>query len=342
MDHHHTKFCHLLTSQKDCFNGRMDLAVLSTALAMLSNLRTIESMEKAFCHTVPPILSDLQRDTCLPEPFINPFESTQPELARPLASLLSGLGLAPKQILTMDLDEIPWTFWEKNGPSGFPHDAQQLIYTAFRHLESMTVQFLLDYDDLMLLLPMVLPLSMTTFVGAAPRLRLLDLSFRFCEQYDGSRGFWFHSTYWLVRRLPHAGQLFTTLTLPNLTIFRLGSCKLTEQILLGFIKRHATTLKEIGIDTVVLDNRSDEPTSWEKLVKQVAPLLSLDWVVLWSLRSDDIENVVLAGDPDFEARVSRHRAYCEGLKVYLHQGGRTECPSVLDFERPLDIPIVRA
>lgn len=48
LDHSHTNFCSLLASQKALFDGRMDLAMLSAAFAMLLNLRTIESTERSY------------------------------------------------------------------------------------------------------------------------------------------------------------------------------------------------------------------------------------------------------------------------------------------------------
>lgn len=118
LDHSHANFCRLLASQKTLFDGRMDLAILSAALAMLPNLRTIEPIENTYPdadgptpydsimgneNSWVPVLSDLQRDTLLPNPFVDALISTQPGPARPLVSLLSGLGLTRKQILTMEI-----------------------------------------------------------------------------------------------------------------------------------------------------------------------------------------------------------------------------------------------
>lgn len=92
LDRSHTNVCRLLASQRALFHGRMDLIVLSAALPMLQNLRTIESIEKAFRNgavATPydsiaghekdwvPILSDLQTETLLPTPFIDLSLSTQ-------------------------------------------------------------------------------------------------------------------------------------------------------------------------------------------------------------------------------------------------------------------------
>ena len=205
---HHANFNQLLASQNACFDGRMDLAMLSAALAMLPNLRAIESMDGAFDYRTTPILSVLQHSTSL----------RGSGLARPLASLLCGLGLTRKQIVTLDIGLIPWSFWEDRGPSGFLHDVQQLIHSAFRSLEKMTVFFLIDVEDLQVRLQMLLPTSITTFIAAAQRLRSLDLSF---ECYRIENGLDLEDTEWM-ERLCHVGQLFAALTLPNLIEFRLA------------------------------------------------------------------------------------------------------------------------
>ena len=330
LDRYHTNFCRLFTSQKACFDSRMDLAMLSAAFAMLPNLRTIKSLEAESCSGAFPRLSDLQSETYLQVPFVDPSESTQSGLSRPLASLLSGLGLTRKQIITMEIGEIAWSFWEDNGPSGFLLDAERFIHAAFQHLESITVHFLVDIDDLLDRLQGLLPLSITRFVGAAPKLRLLDLSFQ-CYGANNNQVD-FHG--WPEAFCPVAGQLFATLTLPNLAIFRLECCILTEQILQDFITRHAATLKEISMAGVVLVNTSEESTSWEKTLKRIAPIMFLDSVNLRGLSSDDIESVVRRRDTDFGARIECLFAYCQALTIFLLQRGRTECPRIADFARP--------
>lgn len=343
LDHSHANFCRLLASQKTLFDGRMDLAILSAALAMLPNLRTIEPIENTYPdadgptpydsimgneNSRVPVLSDLQRDTLQPNPFVDALISTQPGPARPLVSLLSGLGLTRKQILTMEIYYLAWSFWEEDGPSLFQ---QQLIPAAFQRLEQLEVHFLVDIYDLEVRLQGLMPPSIASFIGAAPRLRLLNLNFQYYGGNINRAGF--ENTNRLGRKFSRAGRLFATLNLPNLAMFRLGCCMLTEGILIDFIRRHASTLKEIEMDTVVLDSRSADATSWEKTLKQIAPMSFLDLVELWWLLSDDFENIILAADPDFEARDSRHRSYCEGLTSFLHHRGQTDCPKILDFAR---------
>lgn len=328
LDRSHTNFCRLLASQRALFDGRMDLIVLSAALPMLQNLRTIESIEKAFRNgavATPydfiaghekdwvPILSDLQTETLLPTPFIDLSQSTQPETARPLAPLISGLGLARRQLRTKELRRIPWSFWKQEGPSGFEHGVRSHIHAASRYLESLDIQFVVDVYDLEVSLQGLMPPSANNLFGAAPGLRLLDLTFLCYEEDDDGAGF--GDANWGT--LPRTGQVLATVNLPNLVIFRLWSCILTEETLIDFIRRHSTTLKEISMSFVRLDNRSFESTSWEETLKQIAPILFLDWVKLRWLWSDDIEDVVGAGDPNDEAFSSRHAAYCQSLADFL-------------------------
>lgn len=333
LDRFHANFCSLRASQTACFDGRMDLAILSAAFALLPNLRTIKAMDTACPYDVPLSPSDLQRDTSLLEPFVDPsMYSTQSGMSRPLASLISGLVLTRKRILTLEIKAIAWSFWEDNGPSGFLHDTERLIHAAFQHLQSMTVHFVIDLDDLRVRLQGMLPPSITRFIGSAPRLRQLELNFL---PYDnGGEETEFDGTNWLPGLCPRAGQLFAALTLPNLAIFRLECCTLTENILKRFITKHSTTLKRVFMGAVVLDNGSEEPTSWEKTLKHIAPFLFLDSAALLSLSSDDIDSVVLAGDPDLVARLDRSFAYCQALTLFLLQRGRTECPRIRDFARP--------
>ena len=317
---HHANFNQLLASQMTCLYGRMDLPMLSAALAMLPNLRAIESMDEAFAHRATPLLSGLQSRT-LPRQY---------GLGRPLASLLCGLGLTRKQIVTMEIDPIPWSFWQDMGPLGFLHDVQQLIHSAFRSLERMRTYFPMDIDDLEFRLQRLLPTSITTFIAAAPRLRSLELSF-YCYhgQDDGSD---LGEPDWLETSC-NAGQVFAALTLPSLVEFSLAYCRLPEKILEDFIARHATTLKEINLSAVALDNGSNESTSWEKTLRLVAPILFLDEAVLWSLHCDDILNVILKGDPDEVARDHRHSAYCQALAAFLLKRGRTQCPRIADYAK---------
>ena len=136
-------------------------------------------------------------------------------------------------------------------------------------------------------------------------------------------------TDWLARKIyPRAGQLFATLRLPNLAIFRLRFCILTEESLVGFIRRHAATLKEIRVSCVALDSKSKESTSWEKAFKKIAPILSLDLVELEWLQGDDIGDLHLAKDP---ANTARYKAYCKCLAEFLYHRGQTECPKIADF-----------
>ena len=188
LDRSHTNFNRLLASQKALFDDRMYLVVLSTGLAMLPNLRTIKSIGSTYLnrtiatpyHSITgheehwlPIISDVQRATFLPDPFVDPTVSTQSGLARPLASLICGLGLARKQIRTMELNMIPWEFWKQGGPSGFEHGVRPHIRAAFQYLESLELCFIVDAYDLEVPLQGLMPLSISTFIGAAAGLRLL-------------------------------------------------------------------------------------------------------------------------------------------------------------------------
>ena len=317
---HHATFSQLLASQEACFDDRTDLAMLSAALAMLPNLRVIKSMEEAFGYCATPILSGLQSST-LPR---------QSYIGRPLASLLCGLGLTRRQIVTLEMDEVPWGFWQDKGPSGFLDDVQQLIYSAFRSLESMIVCFFIDVKDLEVRLQNLLPTSITTFVAAAQRLRPLDISlYCYYGEQDGSDS---EDIFWLEKP-PNVGQVFAALKLPNLVDFRLSYCTLPEKILQDFITRHATTLKGICMFDVVLDNESDKSTSWEKILRLVAPISFLDRVALWSLYCDDIIDQVLAEDRDVVACANRQSAYCEALAAFWLNRGRTECPRIADYAK---------
>ncbi len=160
---------------------------------------------------------------------------------------------------------------------------------------------------------------------------MLNLEFDCYEEEDGVS---LDPIDWWVNGYPRAGQLFATLALSNLSTFRLQTCTLTEEILISFLRRHATTLKEISLLEVVLDYNSVKPTSWEKTLKQIAPVLFLNSVKLEDLHSDDIENVIIAGDSDDEAYDSRVNAYCQGLTDFLSHRGQTDCPNINDFARP--------
>lgn len=102
-----------------------------------------------------------------------------------------------------------------------------------------------------------------------------------------------------------------------------------------FIRRHSTTLKEISMSSARLDNRSVGSTSWEKTLKQIAPILFMDWVELRWLWSDDIEDVIGAGDPNDEAFSSRHAAYCQSLADFLcnREAGRNVLGSSTSRDR---------
>lgn len=317
---HHANFSQLLASQEACFDDRTDLTMLPAALTMLPNLRAIKSMDEAFDHCATTILSGLQSST-LPR---------QSCIGRPLASLLYGLGLTRRQIVSMEMDPIPWRFWQDEGPSGFLYDVQQLIRLAFRSLESMIVCFFIDIDDLEVRLQSLLPTSIITFVAAAQRLRSLDISF-YCyhEEHDGLD---LQDTDW-VEKSPNMGQVFAALTLPNLVYFRLSYCTLSEKTLQDFITRHATTLKGLCMSIVVLDNGSDKSTSWEKTLRLVAPISCLDRVALSSLYCDDIINVILAEDPDVVTRNHRHSAYCNALAAFWLKRGRAKCPRIADYAK---------
>ncbi len=181
LDRFHTNFHCLLASQKSLFDGQMDRVVLSVAFAMLPNLRTIESIENT-CHdgaVATPYdsikgyeknwvatLSDIQRDTLLPDPYLHFSVSSLPGLTRPLASLLSSLGLARKQIRTIELC-IPWQFWKQECPSGYERGVQPHICVAFRCLESLDIHLMVDVYELEVALQGLMPLSITNFIGAA-------------------------------------------------------------------------------------------------------------------------------------------------------------------------------
>lgn len=257
----------------------MDRVVLSVAFAMLPNLRTIESIEHA-CHdgaVATPydsikgyeenwvaILSDIQRDTLLPDPFLRPTMSSLPGLTRPLASLLSSLGLARQQIQIMELC-IPWKFWMQEGHSGYERGVQPHICAAFRYLECLDVRLMVDVHILEVALQGLMPLSITNFFGAASGLQTLNMEFDCYEKEDGASldpiDLW-------VTEYPRAGQFFATLALPNLSTFILLTCTLTEEILISFIRRHATTLKDISLFDVGLDYNSVKPNSWEKTLSR--------------------------------------------------------------------------
>lgn len=101
------------------------------------------------------------------------------------------------------------------------------------------------------------------------------------------------------------------------------------------MRRHTATLKETKVVAVVLDNVSADFTWWEKTLKQIAPIMFPTWDQLWCLWSDDIENVILVEDFDVEACYSRLAACCRGLTHFLHHGGQTDCPKIMNFTRPV-------
>ena len=326
-DRCYTYTCNLLAEQKVFFDDRMDLAMLSAALAMLSNLQNIESKYES-CRVYGrrnawvPILSELRWNTMLETPFIGPTRSRQPGLARPLVSLLSGLGLTRRQILKMEMTNIPWSFWKEDFPSGIHNSALQLIHVAFRHLESMTACILVDAYDLEVSMQGIMPLSITNFLGAARSLRRLELQFQCRQDCDRST---FEGVNWMARWTPRAGPLFATLTLPTLAILSLANCILTEQSFIGFIKRHATTLKSLCLNTIFLDNQNAEPTSWERVWKQLAPLLNLNVIHLsFIVDGDNFQGIVCDGDPDLNP-------YYKSLEVFIYERGQTKCPKWSDF-----------
>lgn len=99
------------------------------------------------------------------------------------------------------------------------------IHAAFRYLESLDVQFVVDVYDLEVSLQGLMPPSANNFIGAAPGLRLLDLTFLCYEEVDDGAGF--GDANWGM--LPRTGQVFATVNLPNLAIFRLWSCILLRK-----------------------------------------------------------------------------------------------------------------
>lgn len=189
---------------------------------------------------------------------------------------------------------------------------QQLIHTAFRHLERISVCFLVDPYDVEVRLQGMLPLSTTTFIGAASRPRLLDVDSHSYERDEDGADIDYKNG--LARTFPRAGQLFTTLRLHTDG----GNPYLFHQTALQHVKK-------FSICDVDLDNKSSVPTSWEKTLKQIALVLFLGWTKLSWLRSDDIENVV-PENPLSEAYNSRHAAYCEGLTLFLDKRGQTVIP----------------
>ena len=310
----HTYTCDLLAEQKAFFDDRMDLPMLSAALAMLPNLQTIGPYSDIDDHED---LRDVQRNTLLKNPFISVWRSRQPGLARPLVSLLSGLGLSRRRILNMETNAIPWSFWKEDGPSGVQNGALQLIHAAFRHLESLNVWIVVDAYDLEVSMQGIMPHSITSFLGAAHSLRRLELKFQCRQDCDWST---FEGVNWMAREAPRAGPLLAMLTLPSLAILSFATCILTEESFIGFIGRHATTLKSLCLIMIVLDNQSTEPTSWERVWKQLAPLLNLDVIDLNSIADDDnFQDVACDGDlnPDL---------YYNALEVFIYNRGQTQCP----------------
>ena len=289
-----TYTCDLLAEQEAFFDDRMDFAILSAALAMFSNLQRIGPIYECrrardLKNVQVPIISDVQRNTLLEDPFVGTLRSGRYGLARPLVSLLSGLGLTRRRILNMEINAIPWSFWKwsfwkEGAPSGVQKSTLQLIYAAFQHLESMDVCIVVDCYDLELSLRGILPLSITSFLGAAHSLRRLQLEFKGRQDRDASA---FEGVNWIARSIPRAGPLFATLTLPSLAMLSIANCILTEESLIGFIQRHATTLKSLRLIGIVLDNRSAEPTSWERVWKQLAPIVNLDVISLRDTLDDD-------------------------------------------------------
>ena len=322
----YTYTCNLLAEQKAFFEDRMDLAMLSAALAMLPNLQNIESNYETCLffgrkNVRVPMLSDLQRNTLLKNPFIDHTESRQPGLARPLVSLLSGLGLTRRQILKIEMNDIPWSFWKEDRSSGIHNSALQPIHVALRHLKSMNACIVVDAYDLEVSMQGIMPHSITNFLGAADSLRRLELKFQCRQDCDWST---FEGVNWVAREAPRAGPLLAALTLPSLATLSFANCILTEESFIRFIGRHNTTLKSVCLDMIVLDNQSTEPTSWERVWKQLAPLLNLDVIDLNSIADDDNFQDV-AGDGDLDPSL-----YYSALEKFIYNRGQTKCPKWSD------------
>ena len=347
-DYYWSQYLRLHRGQKHLIDNYLDGPMLSATFAQLPNLASVEPVEDLTLHvehslTVHdiimghegdwlPALSSIQKATLIERPYVDPEDSTSPDAARPLASTIIALGITRRHIQNFKYVTIPWVFWTSGGPLSYWPGVASQIGSAFRDLRSLTLTLVVSSKGGNAPNGGPSPLQqITNFVQAAPQLRRLDLNF----DPDGvpaepaGEGRIRTYSYWSSRRLRDFTEMFARLTLPHLEKLSTGLFRVRRKSFVAWLERHSRTLKYLKLDTVYMSDLFEdmkEGNSWEKVVKQVAPIMSsLEHVDLQLIQDQEIDKL-LREDRDSETRSYHHRAFSKGVSDYMMHRGQMGYP----------------
>jgi hypothetical protein len=355
----------LYSQQRKLLRDGIEKEVLKECVALLPNLTDVETTTSVgiqcdFEDGPLPILGSLFMETLVdPDMLLSGGSIIERKYANPVASLIVAFRKSRKSMRRLELDQIPWEFWEYGERPPLFDSIEPSISIAFSNLRSMTLRAWMGtmgkYTP-----GEKTPISrLITFLSGAPLLETLQVNLEQLNETDEE---------FMDEEDTDLTDAFEHLAWPNLHTLQFSNCKTDRDSFIRFMESHAKSLKTLRLQWIELREKApvtataqlpEEETaaapesenytkpihltapagaSWEYAIKYLAPLMiELQSVELVAL--DDFDLQLKSGGPlqygtklKDEEYVNR-RLYCADLSGYLLANGDDEFPIYGDSDR---------
>ncbi|KAL9030661.1 MAG: hypothetical protein Q9196_001248 [Gyalolechia fulgens] len=334
----------LLHEQKSLLKDPHLLPVLAGAMAKLVSLRTIQTVSgrrNLDCDNMfdQPSVDDrsqraaysLQSETFLAYPFCLSVSTEQ--LLKPLDFVLKAMRGSTPAVRVLTIADLPFDSWESNKPNGY----WNAIDDAFGNLHSLKLCLIAEGT--------IIPPThqqIAHFIGRCRSITAIELDIderkRWSVEDPLIEDPW--DSIWGVLR--DISDLLGRLHLCHLQRLQINRFRISEEAFVSFMTQHAATLRSISFSQSYMTSPGDHVTripSWERAIRQVAPLMSLTHVDLGRFRDSMISDLTEMVDSkganrlhssffsvDYQNIGHRHQAYCRRVSDYLRRGGEGDYP----------------
>lgn len=332
----------LVNGQQDLLADRGTPGMLARLISRLPNLDTIQMMSASpyeawtyhGCDAEEPDMADddrwgfvrlsLEAELLVSCPYADNDHWRRP--LQPFSLLLRAIASAPTRTTNLRIGAIPADFWMGGDkPWTYESIVMPTMGTGLLTLRSLDLRLVVDTGNH----------RMAHFLQRCPNVTHLKLrihSTAAATAYAGAsgpRG----GVYWQLRLLSDISGLLAPLHLPHLQHLKIDQFSITEEAFTTFVEAHAETLRSM-VFRIPYMTSPDHPTlrisSWEKVLGEVAPFMSLEQVDLGMLGDSalsalfDSEGQIY--DRRWDNRKTRFCAFASAVAAYLVAGGKGDFP----------------
>ncbi len=334
------RYSRLCSEQASLIHENVDIRKTVLAIRALPNLQSVQSDEilsrpkhnffdalSDVQESPAPFLSRLQRATLLKYPFVlydsHKLDVSSSDTARSLGCMISAMSRldGPSRLRSIAINSIPWCFWQRDLEISYWDYYQFIVPKALQNVRDMNIRFRIDYLGDYSRDPTSVLHQIVSFLSVAQQVEVLKLTFYNADNtaYEDALRLleWEH-------RLPDVSEVFKQITWSNLKWLKLGTCAMSEDAFLGFIRRHIRNLKTFEANIL---HMTDLSKSWQHAMETIAPVITRTDVRIKRLQDEELKSNAMADRHlPRKAATMRQKAYHVGLSEYLRLGGKAQYP----------------